>query len=102
MTQEAFLSLVKDSVFLGEARQQELITNAAWMTPEERAALAKNIDTAGEKMQQDSEFIGRIVDELEEDLQTFKKSELQDAVQEQEQAEQGTDQETAEHLLDDF
>lgn len=102
MTQEEFKKLVQDSTFLGEDRQKMLLDNAAWMTPDERAALAKNIGTAGEGVEEASNQALEDLEQVEEAIESFKKEELPKLREETESKEHEDESSEADKLLEDF
>jgi Ran GTPase-activating protein (RanGAP) involved in mRNA processing and transport len=102
MTQEEFKKLIEDSAFLGEERQKMLLENAAWMTPDERATLAKDVETTGNKVEEDSNQALEQVKQVEEAIKTFSKDELPKLREEAESKEQKDENTEADKLLEDF
>lgn len=102
MTQEEFKTLVQNYPFLGEERQKMLLENAAWMTPEERAALASNISTTETKLVDDGKQVLEALEGFEEGIKEFTKEELPKLRAEEESKEQVQEESEANKLLDDF
>ncbi len=102
MTQEEFKKLIEESPFLGEERQKLMLENAAWMTPDERAALAKNILSSGESIEKTSSEALENLETFEEAIKDFTHEELPKLLKEQEGEEHSSEEKEAEHLLDEF
>jgi hypothetical protein len=102
MTQEEFKKLIEDSAFLDKDRQTMLLENAAWMTPDERAALAKNVGTTEKGIETVAKEALDNLQAVESAINTFKTEELPKLREKQEGKEHGKESEDADKLLEGF
>ena len=99
MTKEAFIEFIQQQEFLGKERQDDLLQNAGWITAPERALLMSEIEKAKGSIEQNNKTIIDELNKIEEAVKTFHKEELPKLVKAEEKTEHESDEEQAEHLL---
>ncbi|GEM_PF-6694849 len=102
MNSKDFLTLVKASVFLGEARQKELTEAAEWMTAKEREFLSKKISETGVKIEENNAKMIEQLDKVEKALKDFQRKELPKLIKEQEGQEREEEEGKAAKMLKNY